>query len=86
MPGIFLGTENAMIYAMTQFLLAIPVLFLNFKYYRMEFKTLFHGSPDLKMSPTMAAVIWASALYSLRVVHCVCAFSNRSTEPYSRHQ
>ena len=36
-----------MSFAFTQFLLLIPVVFINFKYYRMGFKTLFHGSPNM---------------------------------------
>ena len=47
LPGFFLGTENAMIYALTLFLLALPVAIINNKYYRMGFKTLFHGSPNI---------------------------------------
>lgn len=47
LPGFFLGTENAMIYALTLFLLALPVAIINNKYYRMGFKTLFHGSPNM---------------------------------------
>lgn len=45
--GFFLGTENSMIYALTLFLLALPVAIINNKYYRMGFKTLFHGSPNM---------------------------------------
>ena len=47
LPGFFLGTENSMIYALTLFLLALPVAIINNKYYRMGFKTLFHGSPNI---------------------------------------
>ena len=47
LPGIFLGTENAMLYALTQFLLLLPVVAINFKYYRQGFKTLLHGSPNM---------------------------------------
>lgn len=47
LPGFFLGTENSMIYALTLFLLALPVTIINNKYYRMGFKTLFHGSPNM---------------------------------------
>ena len=47
LPGFFLGTENSMIYALTLFLLALPVVIINNKYYRMGFKTLFHGSPNM---------------------------------------
>ena len=43
LPGFLLGMENAMSFAFTQFLLLIPVVFVNSKYYRMGFKTLFHG-------------------------------------------
>lgn len=47
LPEGLLGMENAMSFAFTQFLLLIPVVFVNFKYYRMGFKTLFHGSPNM---------------------------------------
>ena len=47
LPGVFLGTENSMIYALTLFLLVLPVAIINNKYYRMGFKTLFHGSPNM---------------------------------------
>lgn len=47
LPGFFLGTENSMIYALTLFLLALPVAIINNKYYCMGFKTLFHGSPNM---------------------------------------
>jgi hypothetical protein len=45
--GFFLGTKNSMIYALTLFLLVLPVAIINNKYYRMGFKTLFHGSPNM---------------------------------------
>ena len=47
LPDFFLRTENSMIYALTLFLLALPVAIINNKYYRTGFKTLFHGSPDM---------------------------------------
>lgn len=47
LPEFFLGTENAMIYALTLALLALPVAIINNKYYRMGFKTLFHASPNM---------------------------------------
>ena len=47
LPGFFLGTENSMIYALTLFLLVLPVAIINNKYYRMGFKTLLHGSPNM---------------------------------------
>ena len=47
LPGFFLGTENAMIYALTLFLLVLPVAILNGRYYRQGFRTLLHGSPNM---------------------------------------
>ena len=47
LPGFFLGTENSMIYALTLFLLALPVAVINRKYYLQGFKTLAHGSPNM---------------------------------------
>ncbi|MGI5885452.1 MAG: heavy metal translocating P-type ATPase [Candidatus Spyradocola sp.] len=47
LPSAFLGTENALVYALTQFLLLLPVVFLNFRYFRQGFKTLLHGSPNM---------------------------------------
>ena len=47
MPGFLTGDRNALAFAFTQFLLTVPVIFVNFKYYRVGFKTLFSGSPNM---------------------------------------
>ena len=47
LPSALLGIENAITFAFTQFLLLIPVVFVNAKYYRMGFKTLLHGAPNM---------------------------------------
>lgn len=47
LPGIFHGEENAVIFAFTQFLLALPVMIVNKKYYTGGFKSLFKGSPNM---------------------------------------
>lgn len=47
LPSIFHGTENAIIFAFTQFLLAIPVMIINRKFYTVGYKTLFKGSPNM---------------------------------------
>ena len=47
LPGFFLGTANAMIYALTLFVLALPVAVINGRYFRTGFKTLLHGSPNM---------------------------------------
>lgn len=47
LPSIFHGDENTMTFAFTQFLLALPVMIVNKKYYVVGFKTLFKGSPNM---------------------------------------
>lgn len=47
LPGFFHGTENALTFGMTLFLLLLPIVFMNRKYYQVGFKTLFHGSPNM---------------------------------------
>ena len=47
LPGLFLGDENVLVFALTQFLLLLPVIFVNFKFFRVGFKTLVHGAPNM---------------------------------------
>ena len=47
LPHIFHGTKHAMIYALTQFFLTLPVVYLNRVYYQRGFKTLLHRSPNM---------------------------------------
>ncbi len=43
----FHGNENAMNFAMTQFLLLLPILYVNRKFFAVGFKTLGHLSPNM---------------------------------------
>lgn len=47
LPSIFHGPENALTFAFTQFLLCLPVMIINRKYYTVGYKTLFKGSPNM---------------------------------------
>ncbi len=67
LPSFFLGTENAMIYALTLFLLALPVAMINNKYFRTGFKTLFHGSPN--MDSLIALGSGASMVYGIYALY-----------------
>ena len=67
LPGFLLGMENAMTFAFTQFLLVIPVVFINFKYYRTGFKTLFLASPN--MDSLIAIGSSAAAVYGIYAIY-----------------
>ncbi len=43
----FHGNENAVAFAFSQFLLLLPILYVNQKYFKVGFKTLFRGSPNM---------------------------------------
>lgn len=47
MERLFLGPENAMSYALAQFLLVLPILYMNRKFFIVGFKTLFQLSPNM---------------------------------------
>lgn len=67
LPGFLLGMENAMSFAFTQFLLLLPVVFVNFKYYRMGYKTLFHGAPN--MDSLIAIGSSAAIVYGIYAIY-----------------
>ena len=67
LPGILLGHENMMTFALTQLFLTLPIMYLNRKYYENGFKSLFHGAPNMDtlvaMGSTAAFVYSVSRLY-----------------------
>ena len=66
---IFSGRENAVTFAFAQFLLILPIMYLNRKYYVNGFKNLFHGAPNMDslvgMGSMAAAVFGAFALFRI---------------------
>ncbi len=67
LPGFFLGEANVMPFALTQFLLLLPVIFVNFKFFRVGFKTLAHGAPN--MDSLIALGSAASTLYGVYALY-----------------
>ena len=67
LPGIFLGDRNVLVAALTEFLLLIPVIAVNFRYFHMGIKTLLHGSPN--MDSLVAIGAGASTLYGIYIMY-----------------
>ncbi|MBQ2935332.1 MAG: heavy metal translocating P-type ATPase [Lachnospiraceae bacterium] len=44
---LFHGNENAITFAFTQFLLVLPIIYVNRKFFQVGFKSLFHFSPNM---------------------------------------
>ena len=59
----FGGSENALVFAFTQFLLVLPIMYLNRVYYQIGFKTLFRGAPN--MDSLIAVGSGAAAVYGV---------------------
>lgn len=67
LPGFLHGTVNAVAFAMTQFLLCLPVLYINRGYFTKGFSTLFHGAPN--MDTLIAVGSAASLVYGIFAIY-----------------
>ena len=67
LPQGLLGMENAMNFAFTQFLLLVPILFINTHYYKTGFRTLFEGSPN--MDSLVALGSGAAVVYGIYAIY-----------------
>ena len=68
-PHFFHGVENAFAFAFTQFLLVLPIMVINQKYYRVGFKSLWHRAPNMDtliaVGSAAAVVYGIAALYQI---------------------
>ena len=69
LPGWLRGMENTLSYAFTQFLLTLPIIYVNRKYYQTGFKTLAHGAPNMDsliaVGSSAALVYGVFAIYKI---------------------
>lgn len=69
LPHLFHGYSNAITFAFTQFLLALPIVFINIKYYKVGFKTLYKGSPNMDsliaIGTTAAMIYGVFSIYKI---------------------
>ena len=70
-PGIFVGTENTLISALTQLLLTIPVLFINRHFFQTGFKALIMRAPN--MDSLVAVGSSAAFIYGIFAVYRLAA-------------
>jgi len=67
LPQILLGTENSLIFAFTQFLLALPVLLIGSHYFQNGFRNLVHKAPN--MDSLIAVGSGASFVYGIYAIY-----------------
>ena len=67
LPSFLLGSENSMVFALTLFLLVIPVAIINRKFFVGGFKSLFHLSPN--MDSLIAMGSGAALIYGIYAMY-----------------
>lgn len=66
LPAFLHGTQNALVFAFLQFLLIVPIVFINFHYYRSGFKLLFKGAPNMdSLIAIGSAAAFAYGIYAI---------------------
>lgn len=68
-PGFLSGHMNAISFAFTQFLICLPIVYVNRKYFQVGFKTLWHRAPNMDsliaVGSTAALVYGIFAIYRM---------------------
>lgn len=83
-PGVILGTENGITNALLQFLLTLPVAYVNRKYYINGFKALFNKSPN--MDTLVAIGSAASIIYGIYTLFAIgYCLGHGELEPAKAH-
>ena len=66
-PHAFHDLQNALLFAFTQFLLVLPIVFVNKKYFQTGFKTLFRAAPN--MDSLIAIGSSAAIVYGIYAIY-----------------
>ena len=75
LPAILKGHENMMIFALTQLLLTVPIIALNFHYFSNGFKNLIHRTPNMDSLIALGAT--AAFVYSLYGTYAAAYYMGR---------
>ena len=67
LPGFLTGLENAVSFGLTQLLLTLPIMYINDKYYKVGFKTLWHRAPN--MDSLIAVGSSAAVIYGVFAIY-----------------
>lgn len=66
LPQFFHDSRNALAFAFLQFLLVLPIMYVNDKYYRVGFKTLLHGAPNMDSLIAVGSI--AAVVYGIAAI------------------
>ena len=75
LPGFLTGAENAMVYALAQLILVLPILYLNDKYFTNGFRSLARRAPNMDSLIAIGAA--AGMIYSVYALFVIAAALGR---------
>ena len=67
LPAFLTGLENSVAFGLTQLLLTLPIMYINDKYYKVGFKTLWHRSPNMDSLIAVGSV--AAVAYGIFAIY-----------------
>lgn len=75
MPPIFIGQKNMMLFVLTQLLLTVPIIGLNFHFFRNGFRNLLHRAPNMDSLIALGAA--AAFIYSVYGTYMMSYYMGR---------
>jgi len=67
LPAFLDGLENSVAYGLTQLLLTLPIMYINDKYYKVGFKTLWHRAPNMDSLIAVGSI--AAVIYGVFAIY-----------------
>lgn len=83
LPGVLIGMENMMVYGLTLFVLLAPVIFINFKFFRVGFRALANRAPN--MDSLIALGSGAATVYGAYALFNMAFFMGHSNMEAAHH-
>lgn len=83
LPDVLTGMENMMVYGLTLFVLLVPVIFINFKFFRVGFRALANRAPN--MDSLIALGSGAATIYGVYALFNMAFFMGHSDMAAAHH-
>lgn len=83
LPDVLTGMENMMVYGLTLFVLLVPVIFINFKFFRVGFRALANRAPN--MDSLIALGSGAATVYGAYALFNMAFFMGHSNMEAAHH-
>ena len=84
MKSVLVGPENSMVMALTQFLLLLPVLYVNRIFFVKGFKALIHRAPN--MDTLVAIGVSAATIYGIYLMYVIAGTMQHDMTSHHLHE